>query len=83
MAANRTGFEPDPPGAGGIQFWGQSFICGTDGRVLSKAGVDEETVLAADIDLADIAESRTGWPFLRDRRIDAYDSIRLRFIERE
>jgi N-carbamoylputrescine amidase len=83
MAANRIGFEPDPTGAGGIRFWGQSFICGTDGRVLAKAGADEETVLAADLDIGEIAESRAGWPFLRDRRIDAYDSIRLRFIDRE
>ena len=83
MAANRTGFEPDPAGPGGIQFWGQSFICGTDGRILAKAGPDEETVLAAELDLGEIAESRTGWPFLRDRRIDAYDSLRLRFIDRE
>jgi N-carbamoylputrescine amidase len=81
MAANRTGFEPDPAG-GGIQFWGQSFICGTDGRILAKAGADEETVLTAELELGEIAESRTGWPFLRDRRIDAYDSIRLRFIDR-
>ena len=87
MAANRTGFEPDPAsqpsGAGGIRFWGQSFICGTDGRILAKAGADEETVLAAELDIGEIAESRTGWPFLRDRRIDAYDSLRLRFIDRE
>ena len=81
MAANRTGFEPDPSGRGGIRFWGQSFICGTDGRILAKAGVDDETVLAAELDLAEIAEWRTGWPFLRDRRIDAYDSLRLRFID--
>ena len=91
MAANRTGFEPDPAShpashpssSGGVQFWGQSFICGTDGRMLAKAGVDEETVLAAELDLGEIVESRTGWPFLRDRRIDAYDAIRLRFIDRD
>ncbi len=87
MAANRTGFEPDPAsrpsGAGGIRFWGQSFICGTDGRILAKAGADEETVLAVELDPAEIVDARTGWPFLRDRRIDAYDSLRLRFIDRE
>jgi N-carbamoylputrescine amidase len=83
VAANRTGFEPDPGGAGGIQFWGASFICGTDGRILAKAGHDEETVLSAELDLAEIAEARIGWPFLRDRRIDAYDALRLRFIDRE
>ncbi len=83
MAANRTGFEPDPAGSGGIRFWGQSFIAGTDGRILARAGVDEETVVVADLDLSEIAQSRIGWPFLRDRRIDAYDAIRLRFLDRE
>ena len=81
LAANRTGFEPDPAGSGGIQFWGQSFVAGTDGRVLARAGVDEERVLLADLDFSEIAASRIGWPFLRDRRIDAYDSLRLRFID--
>lgn len=83
MAANRTGFEPDPSGRGGIHFWGQSFICGTDGRLLAKAGIEEETVLLAELELSEIADARIGWPFLRDRRIDAYDPIRLRFIDRE
>lgn len=83
MAANRTGFEPDPADAGGLQFWGQSFICGTDGRILAKAGADEETVVCAELDLGEIELARTGWPFLRDRRIDAYDSLRLRFIDRQ
>jgi N-carbamoylputrescine amidase len=85
IAANRTGFEPAPgadSAAGqGIQFWGSSFIAGTDGRILAKAGVDEERALVADLDIAEIDESRTGWPFLRDRRIDAYDGLRLRFID--
>ncbi len=83
MVANRTGFEPDPAGEGGIQFWGQSFIAGTDGRILAKAGIDDETVILADLDPGEITESRVGWPFLRDRRIDAYDPLRLRFIDRE
>jgi N-carbamoylputrescine amidase len=83
MVANRTGFEPAPDDKGGIRFWGQSFIAGTDGRILAKAGADEETLLVADLDLAEIAESRIGWPFLRDRRIDAYDDLRLRFIDRD
>ena len=83
MAANRTGFEPDPGGSGGIRFWGQSFIAGTDGRILARAGVDDETVVLADLDMSEIAQSRIGWPFLRDRRIDAYDAIRLRFSDQE
>jgi len=83
VAANRTGFEGDPAGSGGIQFWGQSFIAGTDGRILARTGVDDETVIIADLDMSEIAQSRIGRPFLRDRRIDAYDPIRLRFIDRE
>ena len=83
IAANRTGFEPDPSGKGGIRFWGQSFIAGTDGRILAKAGVEEEAALVAELDFSEIAESRIGWPFLRDRRIDAYEALRLRFLDPE
>ena len=81
VAANRTGFEPAPESDGGIQFWGSSFIAGTDGRILAKAGVDEERALVADLHIAEIDASRTAWPFFRDRRIDAYDELRLRFID--
>jgi N-carbamoylputrescine amidase len=86
IAANRTGFEPAPQAGStgdreGIQFWGSSFIAGTDGRILAKAGVDDERALVADIELAEIDESRTGWPFLRDRRIDAYEGLNLRFLD--
>ena len=69
---NRTGFEPDPRGDGGIEFWGQSFIAGTDGRILVQAPADREVVLVEEIDLAEIDAVRAGWPFFRDRRIDAY-----------
>lgn len=79
IAVNRTGFEPDPRGSGGIEFFGQSFIAGTDGRVLVRAPVDREVVIVEEIDLAEIDAVRAGWPFFRDRRIDAYDAITRRF----
>jgi N-carbamoylputrescine amidase len=79
VAVNRTGFERDPAGSGGIEFWGQSFIAGTDGRVLVRAPVDREVVLVEEIDLAEIDAMRAGWPFFRDRRIDAYGNITQRF----
>jgi N-carbamoylputrescine amidase len=79
IAVNRTGFEPDPRGTGGIQFWGQSFIAGTDGRILVRAPVDQEIVIVAEIDLGEIDAVRAGWPFFRDRRIDAYANITQRF----
>ncbi len=79
IAVNRTGFEPDPRGTGGIEFWGQSFVAGTDGRILVRAPVDREVVLVEEIDLAEIDAVRAGWPFFRDRRIDAYANITQRF----
>jgi N-carbamoylputrescine amidase len=79
IAVNRTGFEPDPRGTGGIEFWGQSFIAAPDGRVLVRAPQDREAVVVAEIDLAEIDASRAGWPFFRDRRIDAYGEITRRF----
>jgi N-carbamoylputrescine amidase len=81
VAANRTGFEPDPSGNGGIQFWGQSFVVGPDGVVLARAGQDEETVLMAELDFARIAAQRQGWPFLRDRRIDSYAPLERRYLD--
>jgi N-carbamoylputrescine amidase len=80
-AVNRTGFEPDPSGRGGIEFWGQSFIAGPDGALVCKAPADEEIVLVSEIDLTQLEASRTGWPFLRDRRIDAYGDITRRFLD--
>jgi N-carbamoylputrescine amidase len=85
VAVNRTGFEPDPsandPERGGIEFWGQSFIAAPDGRVLVRAPQDREAVLVEEIDLAEIDASRAGWPFFRDRRIDAYGEITRRFSD--
>ena len=79
IAVNRVGFEPDPNGKGGIEFWGQSFVAAPDGRIVVRGPVDAEVVLVEEIDLAEIDASRVGWPFLRDRRIDAYEAITRRF----
>jgi N-carbamoylputrescine amidase len=81
VGVNRTGFEPDPRGQGGIEFWGQSFLAAPDGHIVLRGPVDREALLLADIDLADIERQRQGWPFLRDRRIDAYEGITRRFID--
>ena len=85
VAVNRTGFEPvtlgdpDAERAGrGIEFWGSSFVAGPDGRVLGQLG-DEEGVLVVDADLGQIGDQRHGWPFLRDRRVDAYGEITQRY----
>ncbi len=81
VAVNRYGFEPDPGGEGGIEFWGQSFVVAPNGSVLARAPQDEEAVLIVDIDLDAMADMRHGWPFLRDRRIDAYAPIANRFLD--
>lgn len=84
-AVNRTGFEPTPGASAdeGIEFWGQSFVAAPDGSVVERAPIDEETVLVVSLDREQITEARTGWPFLRDRRIDAYSGIDRRFIDRD
>ena len=83
VAVNRYGFEPDPASrsGGGIEFWGSSFITAPDGVVLFRAPPDKESVHVAKLDLAAIARQRHGWPFLRDRRIDAYAALTSRFGE--
>ncbi|HRE04812.1 MAG TPA: carbon-nitrogen hydrolase [Opitutaceae bacterium] len=79
-AVNRIGLET-PIGGDGIEFWGQSFVAGTSGQILAKASVDREEVLLAEIDLGKVDVTRTHWPFLRDRRIDAYGDLTKRFID--
>lgn len=79
LAINRTGFEPDPSGSGGIEFWGQSFVAAPDGRILVRGPVAEEAILTVELDLGEMEAFRLGWPFLRDRRIDAYEGITRRF----
>ena len=80
LACNRSGFEPDPSGQGrGIQFWGSSFAAGPQGEFLARAGVDGRELLMVDIDLARSEQVRRIWPFLRDRRIDAYADLDKRY----
>lgn len=79
-APNRIGHEA-PDGGEGIEFWGQSFICDPAGQILAKASVDQEEVLVVEADLDAVDTQRTHWPFLRDRRIDAYSDITRRLID--
>ena len=78
-ACNRVGFEPSPAGGRGAQFWGSSFVTGPQGEILAQAGADERELLVAEIDLARSENVRRIWPFLRDRRIDAYGDLTKRF----
>ncbi len=80
-AVNRIGFEAAPDGNGGIEFWGRSFIADPQGVVLAEASTDREEILTADVDRAHLEEIRRGWPFLRDRRIDAYTPITQRWLD--
>ena len=79
LSANRVGFEPDPSCVGaGIQFWGSSFVAGPQGELLARGGEDEQ-VLVVELDRRRSEEVRRIWPFLRDRRIDAYGEILRRY----
>jgi N-carbamoylputrescine amidase len=76
---NRTGLER--LSGDGIEFWGQSFVAGTSGEILAKASHDKEETLLAELDLSKVDVTRTHWPFLRDRRIDAYGDLTKRLID--
>ncbi len=76
VAVNRVGREDK------IQFWGRSFACDPFGEVLARANNDKPEVLIVDCDLSQIEETRQGWPFLRDRRVDAYDKLTRLFIDK-
>ncbi len=78
-AANRIGLEQPQGGGEGIQFWGSSFICNPQGVVLAQASEDREEILLAEVNPRQLEIIRRNWPFLRDRRIDAYDGITRRF----
>jgi len=79
LSANRVGFEPDPSGAGaGIRFWGSSFVAGPQGELLARGGEGEE-LLIVELDRGRSEDVRRIWPFLRDRRIDAYGEIVRRY----
>ena len=77
-ACNRVGLEKDPSGGDGLEFWGHSFVCDPFGRMLAEAGEDEE-LLVCDLELNRIEEVRRNWPFLRDRRIDAFGGLLHRY----
>jgi N-carbamoylputrescine amidase len=79
LSCNRIGHEPSPLGASGIRFWGSSLVLGPQGEITAEAGTDEPTVLVADVDMARSEHVRRIWPFLRDRRIDAYGDLLKRF----
>ncbi len=79
-AVNRIGLER-PIGGDGLEFWGQSFVAGTSGQILSKASVNKEENLLVEVDLTKVDVTRTHWPFLRDRRIDAYGGITQRLLD--
>jgi N-carbamoylputrescine amidase len=77
-AVNRTGFEG--PAESGLEFWGNSFVADPFGRVMVQAGANEEQILIAECDPRQVDEVRRNWPFLRDRRIDAYAPITQRWL---
>lgn len=80
VAVNRVGHEPDPSGqTRGILFWGTSFVAGPQGELLAEASSTEPEDLLVDINLHRSEQVRRWWPFLRDRRIDAYEDLTLRF----
>jgi N-carbamoylputrescine amidase len=82
-AVNRIGLEIPKAGGAGIEFWGSSLIIDPQGVVIAEAPVNEEKILLAEVDLARLEDVRRNWPFLRDRRIDAYGGIQQRFLDSE
>jgi N-carbamoylputrescine amidase len=79
-AVNRVGHE-NPSGGDGLEFWGTSFLCDPQGVVIAEASTNKEEILYGDVDLAHLEDVRRNWPFLRDRRIDAYKGIEQRFLD--
>ena len=81
--ANRIGHEKPNPQSTGIEFWGSSFIADPQGVIVAEASADKEEVLVANVDLNHLEDVRRNWPFLRDRRIDAYHGITDRYLTKE
>lgn len=82
VSVNRVGYEPDPSGqTKGIQFWGSSMVVGPQGEMLYRASEVEEECTIVSVDLNHSEHVRRWWPFLRDRRIDAYENITKRYID--
>ena len=82
-AVNRVGHEKPVDGEDGIEFWGSSFVCDPFGRVLAEASTDKEEVVLVEIDFGRVEDVRRSWPFLRDRRVDAYGGITKRFLDED
>ena len=81
ISVNRTGHEPDPSGqTNGIRFWGNSFVAGPQGELLTTLPNDEETVRVVEVDKLRSEQVRRWWPFFRDRRIDAFEGLTQRFL---
>jgi len=78
---NRVGHETPLPGGAGLEFWGSSFLADPFGVVVAEASTDREEILIGEVDLARMEEVRRNWPFLRDRRIDAYVGLDRRFLD--
>ena len=82
VVVNRVGREPDPSGAtDGIKFWGSSFVAGQQGELLYQASESKQEAVIVNVDLRRTETVRQWWPFLRDRRIDAYNDLTKRFID--
>ena len=81
IACNRIGFEQSPDSAAGINFWGNSFIAGPQGEIIKQADDSESNLLTCTLDKSRTEYIRQIWPFLRDRRIDAYNDLTKRFID--
>lgn len=82
IVVNRTGFEPDPTGVSeGIHFWGSSFIAGPQGEIIAQGNIDAEQVIVAEIERGRTEAVRRIWPFLRDRRVDAYHGLDQRLLD--
>ena len=82
ISCNRTGYEPDPSGVtNGIQFWGNSFVAGPQGEIITQAANDKDENIIVEIDLSRTETVRRMWPFFRDRRIDAFGDLTKRWRE--
>jgi N-carbamoylputrescine amidase len=80
-AVNRVGHEIPPEGGPGLEFWGSSFVADPQGVLMAVGSTDREEILVAEVDPARVEDVRRNWPFLRDRRIDAYGGITQRFLD--
>jgi len=84
LCTNRIGLEKNPSNqSDGIKFWGQSFITDTMGKIITQASSANTEIIETTVDLNEIERTRMVWPYLRDRRIDAYENINKRFIDED